>query len=178
MAGATFVRAQGPRCRREVEVVVGRICAGGGVTHRQHELSLLPGIANQLRAAEMRCRLRRAFSRGAQAHHHGPFGHVDDALAADDRVDGIDDLAIARFQLVIWNRVALQFADHFAIVIGWLQSLFFRYQWRKCLHGGTGFHELQLRTLDQFLRCDVDAHQLRRQDGVHPRYRQHAFTQP
>ena len=66
-----------------------------------------------------------------------------------------------------------------------LQAFRLGHQGRQGLHGRTGFHEFQLRALDQQLWGDVDAHllqlegiQLRRQPGVHARHRQHTLPQP
>src|SRR3546814_4218642 len=56
------------------------------------------------------------FRSAAQAHYHRPLRHVDDALLADDRVNRVDHLAVARLELVVGNGVLLQRADHRDVV--------------------------------------------------------------
>ena len=187
MARAAFVRAQRPCRRTEVEIVVLRLAARGRVAQRQHEGALLPGVADQRRRQVMRRRRRGALGRAAQAHLQRALRHVDDALAADDRVDGVDDAAVVRLQAVVADRVLLQRADHRGVVVGiiHLQALGLHHQRRQLAHHRAGFHVLQLRALHQQRRVDVHAHvlelegiQLGRQAGVGARLWQHVPARP
>lgn len=103
----------------------------------------------------MRRRLRGAFGGAAQAHLHRAFGHIDNALLADDRGDLIDHAAVVGFQLVVGDLVALERADHLHIIAA-LHALGLGHQRRQLAHGRAGFHELHLRALDELLRRDIN----------------------
>ncbi|MNV05686.1 hypothetical protein D3C71_960330 [compost metagenome] len=187
MPGAALMRAQRPCCRTEVEVVVLRLFTRGRIAQRQHEGALLAGVAHQRRRQVMRCRRRGAFGFTAQAHLQRTLRHVDDALLADDRIDGVDHTAIVRFELVVVDLVLLQRADHRSVVvrISDLQPLGLHHQRCQLAHHRAGFHVLQLRTLHQQRRVDVHTHflelervQLGRQAGVGARVRQHLLLRP
>ena len=187
MARSAFVRAQRPGRSGEVEIVVGlALAAGGRIADRQHELTLLAGIADQRRRLHVRRRLRGRFGFGRQAHHHRPLGQRDHAFLRDRRFQRRVDVLVARFELLVRDRVLLQLADHVAI-IGRVQALGLRHHRRQRLHGRARLHVFELGAFDQRARVDVDADaleaigvELRRQAeivagarkhlGVHPRH--------
>src|SRR3546814_10843706 len=70
----------------------------------------------------------------------------DLALLADDRVNRVDHLAVARLELVVGNGVLLQRADHRDVVavVDAFQPLGLGHQRRQLRHCRTRFHELDL----------------------------------
>ena len=120
MAGPRLVRGQRPGSGivGEVVIFIGRVFRAGssGLVHRQHELPLLTGIADEPRRRHVRRRLHGAFRVGRQPDARRPRRQCHQPLLAHNILNAVQRIFIARQNVAARDLLLLQFADHIAII--------------------------------------------------------------